>query len=261
MDDTWSNIKFNNRLKIRSLVMATQNALNNQTGTFAINTLTGILTANSTSPITASTVTQYGVVVAGASNLVTSVAPSATSGVPLISGGSSANPSFGTAVVAGGGTGAVTFTAYSLVAAGTTATGVFQSVGTGSSGQVLISGGSSALPAWSTISTNSWLDQTGTTLTLAINTSYTMNAASLITGTLPTTAAYGSTIRVVGKGAGGWKIAQPAGVTIHFSGVNTTTGTGGSLASTLQYDVVDIVCSIANTDWTIMESIGNITIV
>jgi hypothetical protein len=38
------------------------------------------------------------------------VAPSATSGVPLISKGSTTQPAFGTAVVAGGGTGATTLT-------------------------------------------------------------------------------------------------------------------------------------------------------
>src|SRR5690606_10395316 len=51
-------------------------------------------------------VTQYNLITGGASNLLNNVAPSATSGVPVISQGSSANPTFGTAVVAGGGTGA-----------------------------------------------------------------------------------------------------------------------------------------------------------
>lgn len=56
------------------------------------------------------TITQHDVLVGAASNLITSVAPSATSGVPLISQGAAADPAFGTAVVAGGGTGAVTLT-------------------------------------------------------------------------------------------------------------------------------------------------------
>jgi len=245
------------------MIMATQNSLNNQTGTFAINTLTGILTANSTSPITASTVTQYGTVVAGASNAVTSVAPSATSGVPLISQGSSSNPAYGTAVVAGGGTGIATATAYSLIAAGTTATGAFQVVGTGSTGQILTSGGSAALPTWSTIQALAWIDQTSTTVTAAINTGYicTSTASALITFTLPSTAAEGSVIAIAGKSSGGWKLNQPASTTIHWSGVSTTTGTGGSLASTTQYDTVMIVCSTANTDWVVIAANGNLTYV
>lgn len=51
--------------------------------------------------------------------------------------------------VAGGGTGAATFTAYSVICAGTTATGAFQNVsGLGTSGQVLTSNGAGALPSW-----------------------------------------------------------------------------------------------------------------
>jgi len=78
-------------------------------GTGAV-TLTGVLIGNGTSAVTANAVTQYDVLVGGASNAITSVAPSATSGIPLVSGGASADPSFTTAVVAGGGTGAVTLT-------------------------------------------------------------------------------------------------------------------------------------------------------
>lgn len=112
-------------------------------------TLTGVLTGNATSAFTASAVTQYDVLVGGSSNAISSVAPSATSGVPLISQGSSANPAFGTAVVAGGGTGNTTFTAYAVITAGTTATGAFQNVsGLGTAGQVLTSAGASALPVW-----------------------------------------------------------------------------------------------------------------
>lgn len=100
---------------------------------------------------TATAVTQYDVIVGGASSsTLANVAPSATSGVPLISQGASSNPAFGTAVVAGGGTGNTTFTAYAPICAGTTATGVFQAASTGlsTSGFVLTSNGSSALPSF-----------------------------------------------------------------------------------------------------------------
>ncbi len=53
--------------------------------------------------------------------------------------------------VANGGTGrATSTTAYALLAAGTTATGAQQSLGTGTAGQLLQSGGASALPTWTT---------------------------------------------------------------------------------------------------------------
>ena len=55
----------------------------------------------------------------------------------------------GTLVVANGGTGNTTFTAYSVICAGTTATGAFQNVsGVGTAGQALTSNGAAALPTW-----------------------------------------------------------------------------------------------------------------
>lgn len=106
-----------------------------------------------------------------------------------------------------------------------------------------------------------WTDVTGTTQAMAVNNGYTANNAGLVTLTLPSTAAYGSIMAVVGKGAGGWKIAQNSGQTIHFGITNTTTGTGGSLASTFQYDVVYVLCTVANTDFTVIQSVGNLTVV
>lgn len=102
-----------------------------------------------TGNLTGSATTQYNVLVGDANNKLTNVAPSATSGVPLISQGAASNPAFGTAVVAGGGTGNTTFTAYAVITAGTTATGAFQNVsGVGTSGQVLTSNGAGTLPTW-----------------------------------------------------------------------------------------------------------------
>ncbi len=106
-----------------------------------------------------------------------------------------------------------------------------------------------------------WSIITGTSATMAIEHGYITNNAGLVTLTLPTTAAVGSSIAVTGKGAGGWKIAQNAGQTIYFGASTTTTGAGGSLASTAVRDTVELVCVTANNDWNIINSIGNITIV
>src|SRR5580692_488752 len=100
--------------------MATNNSIN-------LN-LAGIPIYNGTNAFTATTTTQFNTLVGGAANAIVNIAPSATVGVPLVSGGAAANPSYATAVVAGGGTGNTTFTAYSLISAGTTATGAFQNV-------------------------------------------------------------------------------------------------------------------------------------
>ena len=71
-----------------------------------INTLgTGSITivgSGSTLTTQLTGLTSFNVLVGAGTATITNVAPSATAGVPLISNGSSANPSFGTAVVAGG---------------------------------------------------------------------------------------------------------------------------------------------------------------
>ena len=55
------------------------------------------------------------------------------------------------AVVAGGGTGVSSFTAYAVICGGTTSTGALQSVASlGTSSQVLTSNGAGALPTWQT---------------------------------------------------------------------------------------------------------------
>lgn len=93
--------------------------------------------------------TQYNVQVGGASGTLANVSPSSTSGVPIISQGASSNPSFGTAVVAGGGSGLTSTTAYAVMCGGTTSTAALQQVsGLGTSTYVLTSNGAGALPTW-----------------------------------------------------------------------------------------------------------------
>ena len=106
-----------------------------------------------------------------------------------------------------------------------------------------------------------WTDVTGTTQAMAVNNGYTANNAGVVTLTLPASAAYGSIFAVVGKGAGGWKVAQNASQIIHFGITDTTSGTGGSLASTKQYDVVYLLTTVADTGFTVIQSVGNITVV
>lgn len=83
---------------------------------------------------------------------------------------------FTTVTVPRGGTGNTTFTAYSVICAGTTATGTFQNVsGVGTTGQVLTSNDASALPTWQTLSlpTGSIVQVVTTTLTTTFTTSST----------------------------------------------------------------------------------------
>ena len=50
--------------------------------------------------------------------------------------------------VANGGSGAASFTAYTLIAGGTTSTGAYQSITAGTANQFLVSAGSAAIPSW-----------------------------------------------------------------------------------------------------------------
>lgn len=110
----------------------------------------------------------------------------------------------------------------------------------------------------------SWVDVTGTSASMAINTGYLADNVGLVTLTLPATAAQFSSIKVQGLGAGGWKIAQNASQQILFgSATPTTAGVGGYLASTNANDSVTLLAVVggASTTWTVSDSVGNITIV
>lgn len=105
-----------------------------------------------------------------------------------------------------------------------------------------------------------WTTVTGTTQAITAENGYVSNNAGVVTFTLPAVAALGDTFIIKGLGAGGWAIAQNAGQLIHLGNQVTTTGVGGSLASTNQYDQITVTCIVANTTWT-AEPVGNITYV
>ena len=76
-----------------------------------------------------------------------------------------------------GGTGASSFTAYSVITGGTSSTGALQNVsGVGTSGQVLFSNGSSALPSWQ--SPSSGARTVSTAYTTAGSGTHNLNAST-----------------------------------------------------------------------------------
>lgn len=238
-----------------------------------------------------------GVVLADSSNQIGSISGSANTvlvggtkpsftGSPSVSGSITAGT--GLTATTGGLTvsaGSTTLTPLAAARAGfvrSSTLGVLSAlIDSNTDGQVLISS-SSTTPAWASLSAGTnititpgsntitiattatpfaWTEVTGTSQSMAVNNGYILNNAGLVTATLPTTAAVGDLISLVGKGAGGWLLAQNASQLIHFSSATTTTGAGGSLASTNQYDCVDIICTVANTTWTVRHAVGNLTIV
>lgn len=101
---------------------------------------------------------------------------------------------------------------------------------------------------------------TGTTQSATTNNAYVTNNAGLCTVTMPATAAVGDSIQIMGMGAGGWSLAQNASQLIHFGNAVTTTGTGGSIASSNQWDSLTIKCIVANTTWVVVSAQGNMTV-
>jgi hypothetical protein len=180
-----------------------------------------------------------------------------------------------------GGTGIVNPTAHALpIAEGA---GNFNFLGPLTNGQLLIgSTGADPVPANLMAGTNisivnsaggitisgtgfagfSWNTVTGTTQAMLSNNGYIVNNAGLVTLTLPTTSAVGDEIDIIGKGTGGWLIAQNAGQTIVLGSSTTTAGVSGSLASTNHNDSFYMTCTVANTEWRVSSGpVGNITVV
>lgn len=106
-----------------------------------------------------------------------------------------------------------------------------------------------------------WTTVTATSATMAGGGGYVANNASLVTLALPTVAPLNSIIEVVGLGNGGWEITQPAGVYVNYGNDTTTVGVGGSLASVNKNDAIKLICTVENVGWSVLSSVGNITVV
>lgn len=97
---------------------------------------------------------------------------------------------------------------------------------------------------------------TTTSQTIVVNNSYIANNASQVVFTLPLVSSVGAEFEVVYKGAGGWKINQNANQQMRIGTQTTTSGTGGSFASTAAGDTVKFKCVTANTLWVATSVIG-----
>ena len=142
----------------------------------------------------------------------------------------------GALVVANGGTGNTTFTAYSVICAGTTATGVFQNVsGVGTSGQILTSNGAAMLPTWQAAPA-SGISLTGDSGgALGPSTSFTFNANSQA----------GSTVSFSGSGT---TMSLNVTDSNHNTIMGQAAGSGSGISNTgLGHGVLFTVTSSLNT--------------
>lgn len=111
-------------------------------------------------------------------------------------------------------------------------------------------------PSFAITGFSTTVNVTGSTQAMSVATNYIADSASLITFTLPATAALGDTIRVAGKNTGLWKIAQNALQQIIFGKLSSTVGVSGLISSLFTNDCVELRCMVAGTS-TIWEVQGN----
>jgi len=158
-----------------------------------------------------------------------------------------------------GGTGQTSYTNGQLLIGNTTGNTLAKATLTSGTGINITNGTGSITIASS--GADIWVDETGASVTMAANTGYTSDdGASLVTFTLPATAAIGDWIEINGKGSGGWTLIEGTGQSIHI-GNQTSTTTTGSLSSTNQWDCVRLRCVTANTVFTVVSAVGNLTVV
>jgi len=109
----------------------------------------------------------------------------------------------------------------------------------------------------------SWTVET-VNLNFTVNKGIVANKAGLLTVTLPATAAIGDILEITGiNTAVGWRVAQNANQRIHLGAISSTAGVGGYIEATAIRDSVKMVCVVAgaSTEYNVLSSVGNLTIV
>ncbi len=127
--------------------------------------------------------------------------------------------------VAHGGTGNTTFTPFSVICAGTTATGIFQNVvGVGTLGQVLTSQGAAALPQWVSPASS------GTVTSITAGTGITLTPSPITT-----TGSVALTVPVTEILGGTNQTTYILGDTLYASAANTLSKLAGNITAVKQY--------------------------
>lgn len=102
-----------------------------------------------------------------------------------------------------------------------------------------------------------WNDTSGTTQVMSAGNGYICSNPAQVSLSLPAVSAVGDLIAVQDSGAGGWIITQSAGQQIFGNATQTTLGASGTLMSSQNYDVVYLICVVANTKWVYNSGFGN----
>ncbi len=171
-----------------------------------------------------------------------------SNGANTVTGLATANSSLLVTTSAGVPVQAGTMTNGQIVIGSTGATPVVGQI-TGSGG-VSVTLGAGTIAISGTTGGVNWTTVTGASQAMAVNSGYITNNAGVVTLTLPATFAVGEVMYIVGLGAGGWLVQANGGQTIHVG--SSATSSGGSVASTNQYDSMKLVGTVANTTLSVL---------
>ncbi len=89
---------------------------------------------------------------------------------------------------------------------------------------------------------------------------YIAKGAGAVIFVLPAAANVGDDFIILGYG-NLWTLTQNAGQSVFFGNQTTTVGVGGSITATQVKDTITLVCVTSNTEFHVLESMGNPQIV
>jgi hypothetical protein len=117
-----------------------------------------------------------------------------------------------------------------------------------------------------TISANSgdsfvWNNITSTTQTISPDNGYVTHSATQTVFTLPSTAAFGTKFSIVYLASSAGQLLQNAGQIIIAGDTQTTIGTDGRIENINLGEVLTILCTAANTEFTVISPVGNFDVV
>ena len=233
-------------------------------------TAAGIVKFDGTATFSADTVTQYDVLVGGASNAISSVGPG-TSGQILQSAGNAANPAYSTSTYPT--TNAVSTLLYAssanVMAALTTAndgvlvtsnTGVPSWLANSGTAGFVLTANTAAPPSWQVTSAVNitWTDE-AVSFNAVSNNGYFITAAA--TATLPASPSQGQTIEFsvdVDPGTGKLTIQANTGQVIRIG--KNVSASAGTAVNNFQGDSVTLVYRSSDTAWIASSVIGTFTV-
>lgn len=107
----------------------------------------------------------------------------------------------------------------------------------------------------------SYVAVAGTSQAAASNTRYACNNAALCTVTLPAAPTAGDIVCVRASGTGGFSVVAGSVTQVIHMG-NVASSAGGTIASSLQWDSVDLECEVsgASAVWMVIASQGNLSL-